>query len=383
MSTTKPPTNGDHLRQCRHFIGQVAKPSEVAADFLIDIRCLRKGDPVWVKRTDRSWTYAVVKKRENGQNASVVVMVSSEGATKAFSIKRCPMFLRKVMDDDASENGVDGSMSDTISSSHSCSEISMDDSVRTFLDSVELFCSHNHHHDDIFNRSMQHHIESMHRLVDLSFAHHDQGGGNLETTRLPTFSCPTRTTSKNACPSLAPSSLPSSTPRHWFTRHTCQSTFHKTFKHHDHSPADQGTRIQPPPVARRPSWSMEIKKMSEGLRKIPKKRLDDLGLGDMLSRRHGNTEVLSFHHVPKASHGLFSEIPPLPFGKENIKEETIHLDEKLSIPRKKLHDLIIGEAVPPNHGNAGFESFQHALTSIHRRSSVFLPPVSGGGVTMH
>lgn len=107
MSATKQPTYGGPLRHCRRFIGQVAKPSDVAADFPIDLRCLRKGDPVWVKRTDRSWTYALVKKRENGQNASVVVMVSSEGATKAFSTKRCPMFLRKVMDDDASENGVD------------------------------------------------------------------------------------------------------------------------------------------------------------------------------------------------------------------------------------------------------------------------------------
>lgn len=123
--------------------------------------------------------------------------------------------------------------------------------------------------------------------------------------------------------------------------------------------------------------------MSEGLRKIPKKRLDDLGLGDIISRRQGNTKVLSFHHLKKSNHRPFSEIPPPPFGRDIISEKTVHLDESVSIPRKKLHELIVGGALPPNHGDAGYESFQRALKSIHKRSSVFLPPVSDGGVILH
>ena len=362
----------------QHFVGEVAQLSDIILD-IPEFACLNKGDPVWVKRTDKSWTNAVVKERVKGPNASVVVMVSGEGATKKFSMNRCAMFLRKVANDDASQNEVDKSATNTVSSSHSSSVTSMEDSMRTFLDSVDQYFLH--HQDEIFNRSMQHHAESMHRLVDAYYSHHNEGGGNMHDRILPMSKssgrmdncCPKRIDSKDPCPkrhvtfklhhdqSLKSSRL--NNDKSVSEDKTCQQT------------ASSSSRnvSKPPSVTRRGSWSMEINKMAEGLLKIPTKKMEDLKLSEMSPQCQVNS-------TSRSSGSHLSEVPPLPFG--NL-EEIIRVHEKETTQKKKFSELEMGDAIYQSHGKAGHESFKHALLSIHKRSSVFLPSESGGGITLH
>jgi hypothetical protein len=88
----------------------------------------------------------------------------------------------------------------------------------------------------------------------------------------------------------------------------------------------------------------------------------------------------SFPHAPTSNHTRSSKRSSVSLLLQHDKCFNV---ESSSVPRKKLNQLNMGETVPQSHGQAGFESFQHALQSIHKRSSVFLPPVSGGGVTLH
>ena len=86
------------------------------------------------------------------------------------------------------------------------------------------------------------------------------------------------------------------------------------------------------------------------------------------------------HHASRSIGSRLSEIPPLPFG--NL-EEIIHGHEKETTQKKKFNELDMGDAIPQSHGKAGYESFKHALLSIHKRSSVFLPLEPGDGITLH
>lgn len=391
--TTSPSEIDGQTRQCRdHLIGEVAQLSEIDADILpIDIARLHKYDPVWVKRSDKSWTYAIVKEKEVGPNAFIVVIVSNEGATKKLSMNKCAKFLRKVADDDddaASTKKHDKSNLNTISSTHSSTEEFMDDSMRTLLDSIELYVLQ---HRDVIN----HDAESIHRFVGALFSQHKDDDDIMRNDVLPVPNlvgsidelCPKRTDSTDKCRSSKPPLSKQQQERRVTFKLDPDQTLNSVRSNKGPAARDKDTLqatktrsptgIIPERPPRRGSWSTEIKSMAEGILKIPKKKMDDLHLSEISPR-------CQCHQTPRSINSLLSKIPPPPFGRqENAPKKTIHLDETVSIPRKKLHELITGEVMPQNHENAGFESFQHALKSIHRRSSVFMPPESGGGVVLH
>jgi hypothetical protein len=382
MRTDPPPKIRGYEHQGRRFIGDVAQPSEIDEDIqMTDIGSLRKGEPVWVKRSDKSWTYAIVEEREIGPHASIVITVSNHGAFKKLSMHQCAKFLRKVQD---GGNEIDTSNTDTIPSTSSDTEL--DDSVRTFLDSLEVYFSQRQ--GDLYNQSRNHHAASLQRLVELICSHHDD---KMQNSRLPMPNV------EGFMPSISHNSI----ERHGGDAN--QPKRHVTFKlHDDHSlnsipsanetvARDKNTAqrakqsptrrpMQPPPVARRSSWSTEIKRLLN----IPNEKLNDPSLGGKLPRKHIDKEIHSYDHAPKTIHSLLSEVPPPPYGsRKNVSEDISLQDDKLSIPKKRLQDLDMGAVIPPKHGNARFESFQHALVSIHRRSSVFLPSEPGSGVTLH
>jgi len=54
-----------------------------------------------------------------------------------------------------------------------------------------------------------------------------------------------------------------------------------------------------------------------------------------------------------------------------------------SIPKKKLRELDMGKTIPKHHGRVRQESFHSALKSIHRRSSVMMPPRSSVAINLN
>jgi hypothetical protein len=383
--TTLPSKFGD---QRRRSLGEVAQPSEIAVLQLIDIARLRKGDPVWVKRSDKSWTYAIVKELEIGSHDSIHVMVS-QGATKTLSMNQCARFLRKVADDedDILTVEVDESIADTTPNTDSTME-ELDDSIRTFLDSVELYILQ--HRDDINGMSMQQQAESMHRFVDdfCSQYFEDEHSPMTKLARPVEYSCPRRTDSKDIRRSPKPSISKQQKRRVMFNLNQDQSP-NSFVLNKESDTRDSGTTQQtnmspkrrpelPQPIALRDSWSMEMNQLAECLLNLPNKKLD---LCQMSPRWHGN---MKDHHSREFLYSRLSVIPPPPYGhpERSNTEKVVYLDKKLSITKKKLNEVNQGEGIPLSHGISGFESFQHALKSIQRRSSVYLPP-SGGGVTLH
>jgi len=340
---------------------------------------------VWVKRSDKSWTYAIVKELESGSHDSIHVMVS-QGATKTLSMNQCARFLRKVADDedDILTVEVDELIADTTPNTYPTME-ELDDSIRTFLDSVELYISQ--HRDDIDGMSMQQQAESMQRLVDdfCSQYFDDKHSPMTKLARPVDDSCPRRTDSKDICRSPKPSISKQQERRVTFNLNQDQSpnsfVLNKDTDARDDDTPQQTNKsprsrheLPPPPKTRRYSWSMEINQMAECLLKLPNKKLD---LCEMSPRWHGD---MKDHHSRESFYSRLSKIPPPPYGhpKSSNIEKVVNLDENVSITKKKLNEINQGEG-----WKAGFESFQHALKSIHRRSSLFLPPVSGGGVTLH
>lgn len=397
-------------------VGEVAQVSETLSAIPVNFANLYKDDLVLVKRTDSSWTYAVVKETENGPNASVVVIVNSRGAFKKISQHRCAKYLRKVMDEDDSQTVPDKLSTGSISSSHSstrtCDEVSIDNSVfmRTILEVIEM--SYSHHTDHGSSGNMPHHGDSMQRLVgELGHLYSEEKDkskcGNCSLIGSTDDSCRKRLGEHCSEPRVKQSQLPNSSLLKPSTQklHSLQEKErlqrHVTFNIHqdrelesnrlnDALPAmdklptvneTPGIAAQSEPVKpqRRRSWSMEVKGMAEGMLQIPRKKMEDLDMGEM-------SPLCNYRHKLWSNNNRVFDVEKLPIfvrRHEKNSEETIEYDENVSLSKKKLNELKMGDVIPKVHGQAGFESFQHALRSIHRRSSVFLPPVSGGGVTLH
>lgn len=61
---------------------------------LIRIARLRVGDGAFVRRSDNVWTYARLKSREHGPDASLVFTVAARGATKSFPVSYWSQYIR-------------------------------------------------------------------------------------------------------------------------------------------------------------------------------------------------------------------------------------------------------------------------------------------------
>jgi len=80
-------------------VGRVAQVTDIEApasrgDYLIKIGRLREGDPVWVKRSNNVWSYAILKTKLNGPDASLEFIVNERGATKKFPVTHLTKYVR-------------------------------------------------------------------------------------------------------------------------------------------------------------------------------------------------------------------------------------------------------------------------------------------------
>lgn len=418
---------GSNVRRGEYVLGEVAQPSDVADIPLIDIARLHVGDPVWVKRTDKSWTYAIVKEVETGPNASVVITVSKQGEFKKLSMNQCVKFLRRVVNNNDGSLKALGKLGTDANLRHSSTklsdEVSVDNSTSmlTVLDALESY--HSHHNEYAGNMRLR--VDFVQRLIgDLDdIRSQDKIKTDCEGSQfcgLAGVEDHRSVSSGGACRRWPESSLSKDTILQCgSSRANKRPQRHVTFKlHQDGNPnpfrvSDDRTskrnaetvkqrnnlidstgneilgrkgilRSGLPQLQRQSSWSMEIRKMAEGILNIPKKKLDDLDMGEILPQSGREMGGDSFHHEPKSIYRRSTSPPPLQH-EEHLTKETTHQNapKSRSIQKKNISELNMGEVVPQTHGQVGFESFQHALRSIHKRSSVFLPPVSGGGVTLH
>jgi hypothetical protein len=407
---------GSNVRQVEYFLGEVAQPSHVSDIPLIDIACLHIGDPVWVKRTDKSWTYAIVKDVETGPNASVVVTVSKQGGFKKLSMIQCAKFLRRVVNNNGGSLKPRDKLRTDANLGHSSTklsdEVSVDNSasMQTVLDAMESYYSHRNE----YARNMRLRVNFVQRLIGEldDIRSHDNiktDCDGLQTCGLAGVEEHGSVSSVDACRWME-----SSLPKDSILRQR-----HVTFKLHQDENPNYSFRVNNYPTAKREetvkqktnlispthneiqgrkgklrsgipqlqrqtSWSMEIRKMAEGILNMPQKKLDDHDMGEILPQSCMATGDDSFHHAPKSIDRRSTSPPPLQHEEYLTKETTRQYATKSrSIQKKNISELNMGDVVPQTHGQAGFESFQHALRSIHKRSSVFLPPVSGGGVTLH
>lgn len=415
---------GNDVRRGEYFLGEVAQPSDVADIPLIDIARLHIGDPVWVKRTDKSWTYAIVKEVETGPNASVVVTVSKQGEFKKLSMNQCAKFLRRVVNNNGGSLKARDKLRTDANLGHSSTklsdEVSVDNSasMQTVLDAMESYYSHRNE----YAGNMRLRVNFVQRLIgelddirSLDNIKTDCDG--LQTCGLAGVEEHGSVSSVDAC-RWTDSSLPKDSSLRCGSRANEQSQRHVTFKlHQDGNPNSFRVNDDPtakreetvkqktnlispthneiqgrkgklrsgiPQLQRQTSWSMEIRKMAEGILNMPQKKLDDHDMGEILPQSCMATGDDSFHHAPKSIDRRSTSPPPLQHEEYLTKETTRQYATKSrSIQKKNISELNMGDVVPQTHGQAGFESFQHALRSIHKRSSVFLPPVSGGGVTLH
>jgi hypothetical protein len=404
------------MRSYEHFVGEVAQLSVVNKAILLNFAGLHKDDLVLVKRSDMSWTYALIKEKENGPNASVIVTVNSHGAFKKMSVHQCAKFLRKVVVDHHDDYRIEsGSISTSLSSSTKTSN-----DVSTVPGAKELYYSHHEKYEAV--RSTRNQGDLMPRLIGKLNDRCLQENDKPKCSKRPTVDIPSPSFPQIVPPSPT-ISLKSSIMKHRslhdsnqnqpsqrhvtfnvnqggdqksfrlnhapsakvdkeITLHSDSSEWSRITRNNKNSEQGDQSSVANPQLRRQRSWSMEVQGMAEGILKIPKTKLEDLNMGEILpqNRRQLDGRRNSFPHAPTSNHTRSSKRSSVSLLLQHDKCFNV---ESSSVPRKKLNQLNMGETVPQSHGQAGFESFQHALQSIHKRSSVFLPPVSGGGVTLH
>ena len=77
----------------RFRIGQVGRPDQMefvasTEKMLIDIARLREGDGAFVRRSDKVYTWAVLKERETGSTSSLIFYVDERMCTKKFPLSQ-------------------------------------------------------------------------------------------------------------------------------------------------------------------------------------------------------------------------------------------------------------------------------------------------------
>ena len=80
-----------HPGKQRFRMGQVGRPDQMdfvasTEKMLIDIARLREGDGAFVRRSDKVYTWAVVKERETGSASSLIFYVDERMCTKKFPL---------------------------------------------------------------------------------------------------------------------------------------------------------------------------------------------------------------------------------------------------------------------------------------------------------
>jgi len=67
---------------------------------------LRIGDGGFVKRSDGSWVYGIVKDRTDGDDATVTFQVNARGSTKVIAMSQCGKFVRRIKHNDGGLGGI-------------------------------------------------------------------------------------------------------------------------------------------------------------------------------------------------------------------------------------------------------------------------------------
>ena len=79
-------------------LGQVAQPHQMDArnNVLVQLAKLQVGEGAWIKRSDAVWTYATLKARDEGPDATLKFTVNERGCTKTFPLSHWAEFVRAI-----------------------------------------------------------------------------------------------------------------------------------------------------------------------------------------------------------------------------------------------------------------------------------------------
>mmetsp|Transcript_22691 Transcript_22691/g.47802 ORF Transcript_22691/g.47802 Transcript_22691/m.47802 type:complete len:640 (+) Transcript_22691:204-2123(+) len=446
-------------------IGQIAQPHQIdepsgQADVLIKIARLREGDGAWVKRTGDVWTYAILKSRKNGQDASLTFTVNSRGSKKKFCVTQWAKFVRLVAEDDDVDAELEREEEeiDIIVSDGQLSESSPIDEFLTtkegrqdvpgLVKSMESLASEpfTPGSDDTMSKDSSSSQES------------DEGRGIPERRR-------------NLSKNLSMYTLASliSPPSHDSICSTDSSSSKKERKDHEGAEVlkvEEGSMYALACIDAPDTNDPAPKKISSSSKSNEDHRgaivlRDDKATNTLALRENSPPPILKYEPTPEEDkqHGrrvsfdlpeedegrtsvrssMSSESSPVDYDadgegvsvrgaprgagkvrkpihrsssmpedtkhtipkqkrrpprraswsedadqiKEEIKSHNLKRPETKKEHKKRLSELDMGQTIPKNHGQIHHESFYSALKSIHRRSSVMMPPTSSVAVNLN
>lgn len=358
-----------------HFLGEVAQLSEIQEAILVNADSLQKDDPVWVKRSDKSWTYAIVKDRENGPISSIVVVVHSQGDTKKLTLNQSAKYLRKVAnndnDDDSKLDNDDDleldklmtfSNNGSYTSCKTSDEVSVEysASMRTVLFAKEMY-HYNNNDCDAGQHIRRHEDFAQTRSRGLQ-SKGPNGGKIQDRSLLDAINCCCRKRGGEYCTkSLVntskwpeSSSLKPSIQKHQSLHDIDQSKRHVSFRLND----------EPKPQQQR-SWVVYVEKIADGLLKIPAKKLNDLDMEEILPQARKTIDADSFHHPTETKNFQSSKLSSSLLEQDKCTTEGKPQCESSTILRQKMSKVSMRDNMSQSKGQARFDSFHHALQSIH------------------
>lgn len=83
-----------------YSVGDVGKARDMIIDSkkatVIAVSQIRSNDAAFVRRSDGTWTYAIVKDRTEGEKATIRFKVNARGSTKAFPVTQWGAYVRRI-----------------------------------------------------------------------------------------------------------------------------------------------------------------------------------------------------------------------------------------------------------------------------------------------
>eukprot|EP00584_Thalassiosira_punctigera_P003593 CAMPEP_0172533716 /NCGR_PEP_ID=MMETSP1067-20121228/6319_1 /TAXON_ID=265564 ORGANISM="Thalassiosira punctigera, Strain Tpunct2005C2" /NCGR_SAMPLE_ID=MMETSP1067 /ASSEMBLY_ACC=CAM_ASM_000444 /LENGTH=627 /DNA_ID=CAMNT_0013318389 /DNA_START=27 /DNA_END=1910 /DNA_ORIENTATION=+ len=422
--SSKKGTSRPRLRR-QFSLGQVANSYEIdepssRADTLIKIARLREGDGAWVKRSDDYWTYATLKAREDGPDASLVFTVNDRGSSKKFPVTKWAKFVRLVAEnvEDDYELEMEEEEDDEIMM---MSDLTLNDDkgaknnkcrgdehlLEKSLDTFATFASESTtgssdtlpSKDSYSSRgSKKEKVEAIvlkdlkdHEVSMYTFGLQDEDEHFLQDEDLPM--CTSRLKDKDGHSNATGLQDKSCSQIVKFEQISEEEK--PKLKVSFNIPQDEGVRSSMTSVSESSSCDNYDADAEEtgtkneitfaGKAKTNITRSKSLPLSEPYStcQQHNKQSRL-----PKCRPIRRTSLCEINDGNEKIKVDTKRPKNKKQamyrtyIPKKKLQELNIGGAIPKHHGQVRQESFYSALKSIQRRSSVMMPTTSSAAVNL-
>ena len=102
LDTEGPLTQDEYVpdRLSSYSVGDKGREEDMIVDGKKEtaaaVALLRVSDAAFVRRSDGNWTYAVVKQRTEGSDASIKFKVNSRGSTKSFPMSQWGSYIRRI-----------------------------------------------------------------------------------------------------------------------------------------------------------------------------------------------------------------------------------------------------------------------------------------------